>query len=238
MSADEMVRCYFREPLDYLLNGGGSGLRLQDGGFVPACDVTLDYLCRILSTVDQTGDSIVLPRKEAETLFTHRHISTYCVQNFRGLVAVYRRGKSGGESRLHDKLSIGVGGHVVEEVGVGGPITPEYAFATNNREVYEELELAPYDAAGISWRDRYIGAIAASDTDVDRVHLGLVFERSYRGQYIDGTMPPSAKEDCLRDLQWKWCVRLKGTPPEEGTFETWSGLVLGRMYNVPTLTYF
>ncbi|MBW3596610.1 MAG: phosphoesterase [Planctomycetes bacterium] len=77
----------------------------------------------------------------------------------------YTRGSGQGERRLHRKRSIGVGGHIsIEDSQVGGPPYEEGM----RRELSEEVDVAsPY-------RQRLVGLINDDETDVGRVHLGLV----------------------------------------------------------------
>ena len=65
-------------------------------------------------------------------------------------VLVYRRLTGGGEARLHGKASVGIGGHMNEEVGV----SEEYAL--------ENLH--------------FIGLINDDKTEVGQVHIGVVYE--------------------------------------------------------------
>ena len=73
-----------------------------------------------------------------------------------------RRTRAGGDHRLHDSYSIGVGGHLNPEDG--GPLE---GLA---REWAEEIE------ADFMPGLRFVGLLNDDETDVGRVHLGLVFE--------------------------------------------------------------
>ena len=53
-----------------------------------------------------------MDRGAAEEDPTHKQIIPYCVFRHGDRVLHYTRGKAGGESRLHAKISVGVGGHV------------------------------------------------------------------------------------------------------------------------------
>src|SRR5690554_1030040 len=52
-----------------------------------------------------------MDRAAAEEDPTHKQIIPYCVFRHGDRVLHYTRGKAGGESRLHAKRSVGVGGH-------------------------------------------------------------------------------------------------------------------------------
>jgi predicted NUDIX family phosphoesterase len=78
----------------------------------------------------------------------------------------YRRGSGQGESRLHSKLSIGVGGHISrDDHRDSGWRTYSEAL---RRELDEEVEIAT------DFASQLIGMINDDETDVGRVHLGVV----------------------------------------------------------------
>jgi predicted NUDIX family phosphoesterase len=79
----------------------------------------------------------------------------------------YTRGSGQGESRLHSKLSIGIGGHISrEDAGENGGLNPYHEGM--RRELDEEVIIQTlYD-------DRCVGVINDDETDVGKVHLGIV----------------------------------------------------------------
>lgn len=79
-----------------------------------------------------------------------------------------RRTRAGGDSRLHDRYSIGVGGHLNPEDG-----TVREGLA---REWTEEIE------AAFVPEFRFVGLLNDDETDVGSVHLGLVFEGDAAGR--------------------------------------------------------
>ena len=79
----------------------------------------------------------------------------------------YTRGKGMGEGRLHSKRSVGIGGHIsaIDAVtnGSGNPYEEGM-----RRELEEEVAIdTPYTA-------QCVGMINDDETDVGRVHLGVV----------------------------------------------------------------
>lgn len=71
----------------------------------------------------------------------------------------YQRSKKGGENRLFDKYSIGVGGHID---------FPDNLITSTLRELYEEMELR------VSENDlNFVGFINSEETPVDMFHLGI-----------------------------------------------------------------
>ncbi|MBN2022356.1 MAG: phosphoesterase [Pirellulales bacterium] len=82
-------------------------------------------------------------------------------------VFVYTRGTGMGEGRLHRKRSVGVGGHIAAEDTNGEGRGDPFAEGMR-RELDEEVILAtPYTS-------RCVGLLNDDETDVGRVHLGLV----------------------------------------------------------------
>ena len=113
-------------------------------------------------------------RGPAETNPSLKQIIPYCVLCSRDRVFLMRRRAGGGEQRLHDKLSLGVGGHI-NPVDSAGPTDSEGhdAVATLHRgllrELHEELwiEAPPQPVC--------LGVLNDDSNEVGQVHLGIVF---------------------------------------------------------------
>lgn len=79
----------------------------------------------------------------------------------------YRRGNGNGEVRLRSKLSIGIGGHISsEDSEANGNVDPYVAGM--RRELQEEVIIET------SYSERCVGMINDDETEVGRVHLGVV----------------------------------------------------------------
>lgn len=109
------------------------------------------------------------PRDEMEVNPDYKQIIPYCVILSPKGFFVYQRTKKGGESRLHDKWSLGIGGHI-------NPVDQNDEDKTNIykgllRELEEEVGLDEEDFSFLS----YLGAIYNENTPVNAVHLGLVY---------------------------------------------------------------
>jgi len=79
-------------------------------------------------------------------------------------VFAYTRGKGQGEQRLHKKRSIGIGGHISSDDSAEINAYDEGL----RRELAEEVEIdTPY-------RESCVGLINDDETEVGRVHLGVV----------------------------------------------------------------
>jgi predicted NUDIX family phosphoesterase len=85
-----------------------------------------------------------------------------------------RRTRAGGDARLHDRYSIGVGGHVnPADGGLDGDLS-----GALRREWHEELivDFLP--------EFRFVGLLNDDTTSVGEVHLGLVYEGDARGRPV------------------------------------------------------
>ena len=153
-------------------------------------------------------------RRHAEQDATMKQLIPYCVVVRRGEVFLMRRLASGGESRLHGKRSVGVGGHVNP---VDGPAGGDVLAAALRREVEEEL------CIGGPWDVRLVGVLNDDSTDVGAVHFGLVgvvtTDADVTVRETEVLTGAFTAPDHLRAL-------LAG---ERATFETWSALVLDRL---------
>ena len=85
-------------------------------------------------------------------------------------VFLMRRTRAGGDARLHDRWSIGVGGHLNPGDGdVQGGLRREWS---------EEVE------AAFVPEFRFMGLLNDDTTDVGRVHIGLVFQADAAGRHV------------------------------------------------------
>lgn len=109
-------------------------------------------------------------RGNAEEDETKKQPIPYMVLKKDDEVFVYERLSGGGEARLHNKLSLGVGGHM-------NPIKGAEKFSellTENtmRELEEEVEIKGYEVKTSDLK--VVGLINDDEDAVGRVHLGLL----------------------------------------------------------------
>jgi predicted NUDIX family phosphoesterase len=149
----------------------------------------------------------------------------------------YTRSAKSGESRLHNKRSIGFGGHVNDldhAYATKSSYYPEIVFCETirqglNRELSEELSVDWNHCACSSMR--YSGLIYDPTTDVGKVHLGVVFELSFNtsgnlglafDQYI------KLNDNSNKDHLWiPYDDRYMRVTAEENNYEIWSILAVG-----------
>ena len=111
------------------------------------------------------------PRGEVETNPGFKQLIPYmifCHTDSSGRVCIFQyvRGKGMGESRLHHKRSIGVGGHIAAEDQ--GQLSGDVYREGMLRELHEEVVLHT------SFTERCAGLINDDSTEVGRVHLGIL----------------------------------------------------------------
>jgi predicted NUDIX family phosphoesterase len=154
-------------------------------------------------------------RRHAEKDSSLKQIIPYSVvRNARGEVLLLKRLRRGAEARLHDKLSIGVGGHV--NPGDEGADRDVVA-ASCRREIEEELVVSG------AYRAAAVGAINDESNDVGSVHFGLVFS-------VDaGDSPVGVREtDLLHGEFVAPETLLEQWRASRARFESWSDLILER----------
>ena len=137
-----------------------------------------------------------------------------------------RRLSQGGESRLHDKLSIGVGGHInpedlEEELSPAPTPTPagrarDPVAAGTRREIAEELEIRGTYAL------RSVGILNDDTNPVGAVHVGLVQVLA-----VDGSVTIREREVLegrLTSRDGLLSLLADGAP-----FESWSARLVERL---------
>lgn len=127
-------------------------------------------------------------------------------------VFLVKRLKKGGEARLHDKLSIGIGGHINPvDLPTTGPRNP--IAAATQRELEEELLLDG------TWASAPLGVLNDETNPVGAVHVGFV-------QLIQFTGEASVRETDQLEGDWTSIEELNRLSQGDANFETWSSLLL------------
>ena len=110
------------------------------------------------------------PRREAETDPSWKQIIPYLVLRDGERVLLMRRTRAGGDTRLHEKYTIGIGGHVNP-----GDTDPLDAL---RREWAEEID------ADFEPDLEPLGVLNDDDNAVGTVHLGLVYSADAGGRTV------------------------------------------------------
>jgi len=110
------------------------------------------------------------PREAMEVDPAHKQIIPYLVLRDGGRYFLMRRTKAGVDARLHDRWSIGVGGHLNPgDAGVAGGL---------RREWHEEV------AADFEPAFEPVALLNDDTTEVGAVHLGIVFVADAAGRAV------------------------------------------------------
>jgi len=123
----------------------------------------------VLAALEQHGT--YRRRGDAENDPSWKQVIPYVALRDGGDIFLMRRSRAGGDVRLYDRYTIGVGGHVnPEDGGVLGGLRREWA---------EEM------AAGFEPEFRPVGLLNDDDNAVGAVHLGLVFSADAKGRPVE-----------------------------------------------------
>lgn len=130
--------------------------------------VRADCVNQVLDAVARHGH--FRPRAEAEVDPGWKQVIPYVVVLDGERLFLMRRTRAGGDARLFERYSIGVGGHVnPEDGGIDGGL---------RREWEEEIE------AGFTPDFELLGVLNEEDAGVSSVHLGLVYSADAAGRPI------------------------------------------------------
>jgi len=182
------------------------------GHFQGFCGETERYLRGLLDPAHTS----YRPRSAMEQDPSFKQLIPYVIFRFRDadgrtLVFQYTRGKGQGESRLHAKRSIGVGGHISADDALQTSAYDEGM----RRELEEEVIInTPY-------RGRMAGLINDDESEVGRVHLGIV-------HLLDVERPAvEPRESEIIDAGFRPVAELLA---DITRFETWSQICLKALF--------
>ena len=163
--------------------------------------VRREEVAEILRRVDEAGTYV--PRAEAEKDRTLKQIIPYLVLCDGGRIFLMKRTRAGGDARLHDHYTIGIGGH----------LNPgdDSALSGLEREWREELE------AGFVPPFEFVGLLNDDTVDVGVHHLGLVYLAEASGR------PVGVRETDKLSGSFE---RIEVARAAYDLMETWSQLVL------------
>lgn len=157
------------------------------------------------------ANNLFLRRSLAEPDPSFKQLIPYAVLTNGETVLRYFRGKSSGESRLHAKASIGIGGHINDLDCAGGHMDAQAYQRAVDRELREELtDLGDF-------QESIVGLLNDESNEVGKVHLGVIHHCRLAGASV------KAGESALQGLEW---VSLSQLREEYDRLETWSQLVV------------
>ncbi|MEZ6056475.1 MAG: phosphoesterase [Planctomycetaceae bacterium] len=148
------------------------------------------------------------PRNEVEEDPSFKQLIPYCIFRHEEKVFFYRRGKGIGEGRLLSKRSVGIGGHI-STIDEGG--ASSVYLEGMRREIEEEVFLES------TYSERLVGLINDDETEVGRVHLGIVHIFDLESPQV---LP---REQSIVETGFAQPAELIG---DFDSFETWSQICL------------
>jgi predicted NUDIX family phosphoesterase len=108
-----------------------------------------------------------LARSTAETDFNFKQIIPYVLVRHENRYVLMRRTTKQTEARLHDKYSIGVGGHINDQDMAKG--IENIIHHGMRREIEEEMTIKNEQSCEL------VGVINDNSSEVSKVHMGLVY---------------------------------------------------------------
>lgn len=175
---------------------------------------TQRYLARLLDPANTSYRA----RADVEQDPSFKQLIPYVIFRYRDplhgeMVFQYTRGKGQGEGRLHSKRSVGIGGHISADDHVSDECVPYEAGM--RRELLEEVQIDG------EYQDRCVGLINDDETEVGRVHLGVV-------HIIDLEQPNvSSRETDILESGFR---SVRDLLNDIDQFETWSQICLRALF--------
>ncbi len=161
-------------------------------------------------------EGFFVERPKAERTPAWKQIIPYTLVQCGERVLLTRRTKKGGEARLHDKHSIGIGGHInpidLEAATQAGSLCNPLPSGAR-REIEEEL------CVHGRYELRALGLINDDSNSVGAVHVGVVHVMR-----VDGTVEVREKEQL--EGQFVTPHELRALAERGTNIETWSKLLL------------
>jgi predicted NUDIX family phosphoesterase len=151
-------------------------------------------------------------RSDVEEDPSFKQLIPYCLFRCGETLFHYRRGKAGGEGRLHSKRSVGIGGHISSTDVLTGDRRYQEAM---HREISEEVFLES------GFRDACVGMINDDESAVGKVHLGIVHIFD-----LDSAKVRPREESILET----GFTRPEELLREADQFETWSQICLRSLF--------
>jgi predicted NUDIX family phosphoesterase len=189
-------------------------LEIQRIGEIEGFEADVDRFLQPILDSDQLS---FRPRSEMETDPSFKQLIPYVLLEWTDGAGdvhlfAYTRGGGSGESRLHAKRSVGIGGHISREDAAGG--SDPYSTGMH-RELSEEVIL------DTDYREARVGLIYDPSNDVGKVHLGVVHRFTLEEPRV------TSNES---DLAEGGFVSVASLRKEIDRLETWSQLAIEALY--------
>lgn len=160
-------------------------------------------------------------RPEAESNPAWKQLIPYCVLRRPGQIFCVQRKKAQTEVRLHDLMSIGIGGHVNPQACEPERDGAAFLSAALQQELDEELWI---EGAKPLPTPRLLGILNDDATEVGSVHAGLVYALDFGAPHADA---PQARVREVSKMAggFRHLADLEGLWQDAGRFESWSRIL-------------
>ena len=149
MGSEERVLCFPRQLLEEI--GVFQGLSMEVDKYLPV--------------VTSSKQLVYINRSAAEMDTRYKQLIPYVLVICNGKILRYRRGKGGGETRLHGLYSVGIGGHISDE---DSSLFSNVGYSDGmRREIMEEVAVEEVNESTVA-------VINDDSTEVGQVHFGVV----------------------------------------------------------------
>ena len=149
MGSEERVLCFPRQLLEEI--GVFQGLSMEVDKYLPV--------------VTSSKQLTYINRSAAEMDTRYKQLIPYVLVLCNGKILRYRRGKGGGETRLHGLYSVGIGGHISDE---DSSLFSNVGYHDGmRREIMEEVAVEEVNESTVA-------VINDDSTEVGQVHFGVV----------------------------------------------------------------
>jgi len=167
-----------------------------------------NLLSTYLERIKQRG--FFIERRFCETDSGFKQVIPYSIVAHDNRILLLKRTTSQGESRLHNKASIGVGGHI-------NPVddAEDVLFNGCRREIEEELEIEE------AYEPVPVGTINDESNAVGSVHFGIVYLIKLESGRV------KVRETSMMSAEFVDVDRLKQlADQEDSNIESWSSLII------------
>lgn len=169
---------------------------------------------RYIPVLFASGAGKYLQRSKAEQDPSHKQIIPYVIMRAGGKYLTYVRGKRAGETRLVEKRSIGIGGHInpADDMSLFNPY--ETYLNAVHREVDEEVHVEA------KYTEQIVGLLNDDSNEVGSVHLGIVHLWDLEAPAV------SRREQMITQMEFLDPQQLLAV---RDSMETWSQLCLDHL---------
>lgn len=199
MATEERVLCFERKLLEEI--GVFQGICLEVEKYLP---VVTDH-----------SKILYKNRSEAELDKRYKQLIPYVLIICGDKILRYRRGKKGGEARLHGLYSVGIGGHISEEDH--GLFSKSFGYEDGmRRELAEEVKM---DESG-QVNETMVALINDDSTEVGYVHFGVVHILRVSNENV------TRNESSISNPEF---VPISEATADLSIYETWSSFCLAHL---------